>query len=199
VLTIGLTGGIASGKSTVAQLLARRGARVVDADRVAHETYAPGTPGFNAVVAAFGPDIAGSNGAIDRRALGRIVFEDPAALERLTDIVWPLIRARVEALRDEALAADTPAFVVEAVALREAGWNDLFDTIWLVRSPKPAVRDRLLARGLTAGEAEARLVAQEVSGLDLQGIDVVIDNGGDLAELERRVDAAWNAVLQRSK
>ncbi|MGE3845102.1 MAG: dephospho-CoA kinase, partial [Vicinamibacterales bacterium] len=95
MLTIGLTGGIATGKSSVARMLAHRGAVVLDVDRVAHETYAVGTAGFAAVVGAFGTEIVGADAAIDRRALGRVVFSDPLQLRRLTDIVWPLTRELV--------------------------------------------------------------------------------------------------------
>jgi dephospho-CoA kinase len=195
MLTIGLTGGIASGKSSVGLMLAARGARVIDADRVAHETYAPGTPGFDAVVAAFGPSVIGRDSAIDRAALGRLVFADPARLQQLTSIVWPLARARVEALREEALAAGSVAFVIEAVALREAGWTGLCDQVWLVRAPLHAVHERLVLRGLERTDAEARIAAQRTDALGLDRIDVVIENDGDMETLERQVDAAWSEAI----
>ena len=196
MLTIGLTGGIASGKSSVARLLAARGAVVVDADRLAHETYAPGTPGFDAIVQAFGPGVVSPGGAIDRRALGRLVFGRPDRLERLTGIVWPLARARVEQARAAAAAAHAPAFVVEAVAFREAGWRDLVDELWLVRVPRALARQRLLQRGgLSEAEADARLDAQAATDLGEQDADRVIDNAGDLAALEAAVEAAWQAAL----
>ena len=196
MLTIGLTGGIASGKSSVARLLAARGAVVVDADRLAHETYAPGTPGFDAIVQAFGPGVVSPDGAIDRRALGRLVFGRPDRLERLTGIVWPLARARVEQARAAAAAAGAPAFVVEAVALREAGWRDLVDELWLVRVPRALARQRLLQRGgLSEAEADARLDAQAATDLGDRDADRVIDNAGDLAALEAAVEAAWQAAL----
>jgi dephospho-CoA kinase len=198
MIGIGITGGIASGKSTVARLLAGRGVRVVDADLVSHETYAPGTPGYDAVVAAFGTDVIGTDGEIDRSALGRIVFADPSRLKQLSDIVWPATRARVETLQRQAEADGVEAFAVEAVALREAGWRDLFDEVWLVRTPRQAAVERLLDRGLSRGDAELRLDAQAKPSQPDAG-DVVIDNDGDLAQLEGLVEAAWQAARTRTR
>jgi dephospho-CoA kinase len=199
VLTIGITGGIASGKSTVAQLLAASGVHVVDADQLAHETYAPGAAGYDPVLAAFGPSVLAPDGAIDRRALGRIVFADPAQMARLTAIVWPLTRKRLEALIAAAGSEGEGVVAVEAVALREAGWAGLFNQVWLVRSPIDAVRARLTRRGLTEGEAEARIAAQPAAATDPAGADLVIDNDGSLDALKAKVDAALQAVLKRRR
>jgi dephospho-CoA kinase len=196
--TIGLTGGIASGKSTAARLLGERGARVIDVDRVAHETYASGTPGFDAVVAAFGAGIVGADGAIDRGALGRSVFGDPAALRRLTDIVWPLTGARMAAIKEEAAAEGVAVLVFEAAVLLEAGWDALTDEVWLVRAPRELLRQRLMARnGLDAAQADARIAAQPPDEDRLARADVVIANDGDLAQLEDRIAAAWQALQPR--
>src|SRR5439155_8816703 len=143
--TIGLTGGISSGKSTVADLLARRGARVIDVDRLGHETYAPGTPGFAAVREAFGPAIVASDGNIYRAALGRIVFADAGERRRLTDLVWPLLRERIGGLIEER-KSDRGVLVFDAAVLFEAGWQDLFDEVWVVIAPSDVVRERLIAR-----------------------------------------------------
>ena len=121
-MIVGLTGGIGSGKSTIAAILAELGARVIDADRIGHEVYRPGGPGFAAVVDAFGPGVVASDGKIDRRALGAIVFADPAARGRLNAIVHPLIAAelaqRIERIRRDGFAGP---IVIEAAVLLEAG------------------------------------------------------------------------------
>jgi dephospho-CoA kinase len=200
MLTIGLTGGVASGKSSVADLLARRGALVLDADRVAHETYNPGSPGFASVVSVFGPDIVGPDGAIDRRVLGRIVFADTAALKRLTDIVWPLTGELLARRRSEALDRGVTAVVIDAAVLREAGWSALCDEVWLVRVPAALARRRLMERnGLSAAEADARLQAQAAVLRSDDGVDVVIDNAGNLDDLETQVELLWRAVLERTR
>ena len=200
VLTIGLTGGIATGKSSVARMLAQRGAVVLDVDRVAHETYAVGTPGYEAVVGAFGPQIVSVDGAIDRRALGRIVFGDPNELRRLTDIVWPLTLELVRARRDAAEADGASVYVVDAAVLREAGWDALTDEVWLVRTSRELARERLLARSnLTEAEADARLDAQAAASLGELGIDRIIENDGSMDELEIAIEAAWRAALEAAR
>jgi dephospho-CoA kinase len=194
VISIGLTGGIASGKSQVGAFLAKRGACVVDADRVAHEAYAPGSEGFRALVEAFGSGITGSDGTIDRVRLGQVVFADPARRRQLTDIVWPLTRRLVEALQSEQRQAGTQVFVVEAPLLLEAGWRDLVDQVWLVRSPDESVRQRLRGRGLSDEEAERRLKA--VTNLEALAeiADLIIENDGDLSQLAQRVEAALRSL-----
>jgi dephospho-CoA kinase len=193
VLKIGLTGAIASGKSEVARLLAARGACVVDADRIAHGVYEPGSEGYRAIVDAFGPEVV-TAGEVDRHKLGAIVFADAARRRRLTDIVWPLTRRAVEQLAREQAAAGTRVFVVEAPLLLEAGWRDLFDQVWLVRTSPETARRRLVARGLSEADIEARLAAATDAEAASAAADVIIDNDGDLAALERRVDAAWRAL-----
>ena len=195
MISIGLVGGIASGKSEVARLLSRRGAHVVDADLVAHETYAPGTPGYEALLAAFGNDLLAADGTIDRQRLGEIVFKDPAHLKQLTDIVWPLARARVEALQREAAAQGLAVFVLEAPLLLEAGWRGLVDQVWLVRAADAAVRERLRGRGLSPEDVEARLAARQVAAAEATA-DLVIENDGDLQALERAVDDAGAKLTQ---
>ncbi len=194
--TIGLTGGIGSGKSTVAKLLTQLGAEVIHADLVGHEVYRPGTTGWQRVVEAFGRDVVGSDGAIDRRRLGAIVFADAAALERLNAIVHPLIfeeiRHRIAARRQEGFG---PPIVVEAAILIEANWLPLVDEVWLVVAGRDAVRERLRAeRGLDAAQVDARIAAQLGNEERRRYADVVIDNDGSPAVLETRVRAAWARV-----
>src|SRR5258707_15216716 len=136
MLTIGLTGGIGSGKSTVAQILGEFGAPILDADKVAHTTYAPGGPAYEAVIAAFGAQVLAADRTIDRKKLGSIVFGKPELLNKLTSIVWPAtfegIRRSIAELR---ASGEKPLVVVEAAILIEANWQPLFDEIWLVRAP----------------------------------------------------------------
>ena len=194
MLTIGLIGGIASGKSLVGRLLAQKGACVVDADRVAHKAYEPGSEGFRALVAAFGEDIAALDGGIDRAALGRIVFGNAERLAQLTAIVWPLTRRLIEQQKQEQASSGTAVFVVEAPLLIEAGWQDLVDQIWLVRSPVDVVRQRLRERGLSDADADRRLAAVTDAAAAAAQSHVIIENDGDLADLEAKVDAAWSRL-----
>ena len=132
-MIIGLTGGIASGKSTAARYLAELGAFVIDADKLGHQVYEPDTPGHRAVVAAFGNDILAEDGTINRRALGAKVFGKPDELKRLTDIAWPEIRRMGEAQIATAKAENaTRPVIVEAAVLFEAGWESLGDEVWVV-------------------------------------------------------------------
>jgi len=192
---IGLTGGIGSGKSTVAGILAELGAHVIDADRIGHEVYGPGTEGQASVVRAFGPRVVARDGTIDRRALGAIVFRDPDALARLNAIVHPLIAAeiqrRVAAARAEPSA---PPIVIEAAILVEAGWR-FFDRIWAVIAPRETAIARVVAeRGLSREEVERRMTAQATDEERRRVAHLVIENDGTRAELRARVEAAWRAL-----
>jgi dephospho-CoA kinase len=192
--SIGLTGGIASGKSQVGRFLAEMGARVLDADRVAHEAYAPSTAGFDALVREFGRGIVGEDGVIDRGELGRRVFADNEALARLTTIVWPLTQALVEARARQADADGVGVFVVEAALLYEAGWFDMFDEVWLVRSSPKTVLHRLRARGVTDAEAQRRIdAATDVEAASKVAMRV-IQNDGTLEELYASVVDAFTQI-----
>ena len=149
---IGLTGGIASGKSLVTQQLAERGAAVIDADKVGHEAYRQGTDTFRAVVEAFGPDVVGPDGEIDRKALGGKVFADPEARRRLEEIVWPAMREMMEERLAELHAAGTDVAVLEAALLIEADWLPPVDEVWVVIASPETARQRLMERnGRRAG------------------------------------------------
>src|SRR5262245_39040565 len=192
---IGLTGGIGSGKSTVAAILGELGAHVIDADRVGHEVYLPGTEGFTRVVEAFGPGVVGADGAIDRGALGKIVFADPAALARLNALVHPLIgeeiRRRIAAARD---AGNAP-IVVEAAIMFEAGWR-FFDHVWLVTTPPETAIARVVAsRGLAAEAVRARMGAQMPEAERRRLADRVIENDGTPQALRARVEEAWRTLV----
>jgi dephospho-CoA kinase len=195
---IGLTGGIASGKSLVSQRLAERGAAVIDADKLGHESYRSGTETFEAVVRAFGRDIVGPDGEIDRRALGATVFGDAEARKRLEAIVWPAIR-RLGAERIEALLTQgVPVAVLEAAVLIEADWLDLVDEVWLVITSPETARRRMMERnGLSAEQADARLEAQLTNEQRRPYAQLVIENDGTLDALRAAVDDAWARLQTR--
>jgi len=201
VLVIGLTGGIASGKSTVARHFAARGARVIDADKLGHRAYEPGTQAHREVIAAFGPEVRAANGTIDRAALGARVFGRPAELKRLTDIVWPEIRRLAEKEIAAIRASDPRAVVVlEAAVLFEAGWEPLVDEIWVAVVERAVAVQRAVARGgLTAQQVEARIDAQLTNGERKKRAHVVLDNSGDEAALVRQLDAHWPRVAEAAR
>jgi dephospho-CoA kinase len=200
MLTIGLTGGIGSGKSTVAQMLGEFGAPILDADKVAHSTYAPGAPAYDAVVAAFGGDIVASDRTIDRKKLGAVVFGNPERLNKLTSIVWPAtfesIRRNVAELR--ASGAKLP-IVVEAAILIEANWQPLFGEIWLVRALREQVVARIESqRGLKPAETEARIRAQLSDEERAKHASLIIENNGSLEELRALLKTIWAGALKRN-
>jgi dephospho-CoA kinase len=193
VTLIGLTGNIATGKSEVARMLAGLGARVIDADKVAHQVMEPGGPAYQAVVEAFGPTILDGAGRIDRGRLGAIVFRDAAALARLEKAVHPATLAEVGRRIVEAGAG---VVVVEAIKLIEAGMHRLYDALWVVTAPREMQIERLVTqRGLSAEEAALRVDAQPPQEEKAALADRVFVNDGDLAALEAEVKAAW-AELQ---
>ena len=194
---VGLTGGIASGKSTVASLLGERGALVVDADALAREVVEPGTPGLAAVVERFGPDVLTGDGRLDRAALGRRVFGagDGArgARQDLEAVVHPAVRARAAEL--EAGAAPGQPVVHVIPLLVETGQAEGFELVVVVDLTEDLQRERLLARGgLTEDEADARIAAQVSRAERLAVADVVLDNGGTREDLVRHVDRLWARI-----
>jgi phosphopantetheine adenylyltransferase/dephospho-CoA kinase len=196
--SIGLTGGIASGKSTVTAALADLGAAVVDADKLGHRAYEPGAAAYNQVVAAFGDEIVAADGTINRAALGAKVFGAPAEMTKLTDIVWPAIAGLVVAELDAARAAGAPVAVVEAAVLFEAGWDHLFDEVWVISAPPDVARRRLMDRnGFSAEEAGKRIASQLGNAEREAGAGVVIRTDCSLDEVRGRVDAAWDALQDR--
>ena len=196
--SIGLTGGIASGKSTVVAALGGLGAETIDADRLGHATYEPGTETFAAVVAAFGEELVAADGTIDRGVLGQKVFGKPEEMKRLTDIVWPGIRALAAAELRRLAAGGTAVAVLEAAVLIEAEWQDLVDEVWVVSASPEAARERLMARNqLTAEQADARIQSQIGNEERLTHADVVIDTDCPLDEVEARVRRAWDELSAR--
>jgi dephospho-CoA kinase len=188
---IGLTGGIAAGKSTVSEALREAGAAVIDADRVGHEAYLPGTETHAALVEAFGAEIVAENGEIDRRKLGAIVFADPSQRERLQGIVWPRMKEMMRARLMELAARGTDVAVIEAAVLIEAGWQDLTDEIWVVQVAEAVARERLMARnGLSADDANARIRAQLSNDERARHAHLIIDNSGSVEDAREQVKSA---------
>ncbi|CAM5653036.1 dephospho-CoA kinase [Streptomyces spiroverticillatus] len=197
MLRVGLTGGIGAGKSEVSRLLASYGAVVVDADKIAREVVEPGTPGLDAVVAAFGKDILTPEGALDRPALGAIVFADPQQLKVLNAIVHPLVGARSAEL-EQAAAAD--AVVVHDVPLlTENALAPLYDLVVVVDASPETQLDRLVRlRGTSEEDARGRMAAQATREQRLAVADLVIDNDGPLEALEPQVRKVWQELRERA-
>lgn len=190
---IGLTGGIAAGKSVAAARLAELGAVVIDSDVLAREAVAPGSVGLEAVVEEFGPGVLAPDGSLDRSALGARVFADDDARGRLNAIVHPVVR-RLSAEREAAAAtADHGSVVVHDIPLLvETGQADAFHVLVVVHAPAVLRVERLVVgRGLSRDEAEARIAAQATDSDRLAVADVVLDGTGSEEDLRAQVDALW--------
>jgi dephospho-CoA kinase len=195
---IGLTGGIASGKSTVARFFREHDIPVIDADILGHRTYEPGSDTFAAVVRTFGKELVAPDGTIDRKVLGAKVFGKPDELKKLTDIVWPGIRRLASQDLSEFETAGNGLVVLEAAVLFEAGWQDLTDEIWVVVVEPELAVERLAARnGLDPEAARARIASQLSNAERVAQADIIIENNGDLAALETRIQEAWEQLQQR--
>lgn len=195
VLRVGLTGGIGSGKSTAARRLAGHGAVVVDADRVAREVVGPGTPGLDAVVAAFGTNVLNPEGSLDRARLGSLVFADDDARRRLNEIVHPLVRQRT----GELMAAAGPAAIVvnDVPLLVENGLAPAYHLVVVVESPAELRIDRLVRdRGMSVADARARLSTQASDAERRAVADDVLVNDGTVAGLDAAVDSLWDERIR---
>ena len=188
-MRIGLTGGIAAGKSMVSELLAKLGAWILDADAISREVVEPGTEGLKAVAAEFGEKVLLPDGTLDRRALGAEVFGDPQKLERLNGILHPIIKA--EMLRRAAeIEEQHPEDIVifDVPLLIESGWQDVADEVWLVSAPvEQRIRRIAMRDGLDEKQAMERISAQMTDEQKAKYADVIINNGGSIQELEERV------------
>lgn len=200
MLRVGLTGGIGSGKSTVAALLAERGAVVIDADRLAREAVAPGTDGLAEVVALFGDGVLDDSGALDRPALGAIVFADPDARARLEAVVHPRVRAAARGMERDASERDPDAVVVHDVPLLvETGQQGEYDVVLVVDTDEEVALTRLRAtRGMSDQDARARMAAQATRAQRRAAADVVIDNSGSADALGAQIDAVWRDLRRRA-
>ncbi|GAA3172157.1 MULTISPECIES: dephospho-CoA kinase [Streptomyces] len=193
MVKVGLTGGIGAGKSEVSRLLASYGAVIVDADKIARDVVAPGTPGLAAIVAEFGDGVLAEDGSLDRPKLGGIVFSDPAKLQALNAIVHPLVGARSAEL--EAAAGPDAVVVHDVPLLTENGLAPLYDLVVVVDATPETQLDRLVRlRGMSEDEAKARMAAQATREQRLAVADVVIDNDGPLDDLERQVREVWERL-----
>lgn len=195
-LLIGVTGNIGTGKSTVAGMLRELGATVIDADLVARGVMRAGTPAYVQIVQAFGTQVVGVDGEIDRKELAAIVFVDPAALAQLEANVHPPTVAAIRQQVADAGAAGTGrgVVVVEAIKLIEAGMADLCDSVWVVDCRAEQQIERVLARDLTRAEAEQRVRSQSAQAAKIARADVVVDNSGSLARTRAQVRAAWERL-----
>jgi len=192
---IGITGPIGCGKSQVARWLAEAGAVVIDADRIAREVTLPGTATHEAVLARFGDPVTAADGTLDRAALGRLVFADPAALRDLEAIVHPAVRPQILAAIAAAEARDAPAVAVEAIKLVEGGLAAACDEVWLVVCDAAVQRERLVERGSEPSDAGQRMAAQAGLVERLRPAATrVIDTSGGLAATRELVLAALEAA-----
>jgi dephospho-CoA kinase len=195
-LVIGITGPIGCGKSTVAGWLEELGGVVVDADRIAREVTAPAEPALDAVVEAFGERYLAPDGSLDRAALGRLVFSNPAELARLEAIVHPAVRPRIEAAVAAAAAGGAPLVVIEAIKLVEAGHAARCDEVWLVTCDAAAQRERLVGRGMTNADAAARIAAQgDIVGRLRPAATRVIDTSGRRGAVRQQVTALVRELI----
>jgi dephospho-CoA kinase len=201
MLNVGLTGGIATGKSTVVRMLVKKGARVIDHDALVHTLQEPGRPVWNRIVEAFGREILDAGGRIDRKTLGVLVFGDEGRRKALEGIVHPAVLEEAQRERDRIGRKDERAIVLSDIPLLlEVGMQGLFDLILLVYAPPEVQIARVMKRNnMTRDEAVARLEAQMPIDEKLKRADVVIRNDGTLKELQQRVDEVWQELLSRER
>lgn len=200
MLTIGLTGGIGSGKSTVAQWFREQGVPVLDADKTVHHLLQSDSLTISKLIHEFGSEILGENGQIDRSKLGELVFCDEDARRRLERIVHPSVVERMNEERAALLDTGTKFCVWDVPLLFETGLEQLVGEVWVVWIPRDLQILRVLARNkLTRGEVEARMAAQGSLDEKRQRADVVIDNSGSKVETERQLEKAWKELLMKQK
>jgi dephospho-CoA kinase len=197
MLLVGLTGGIGSGKSTVARMLEARGAVVIDADELARDAIARGTPGFARVVEAFGAEVVGPDGDIDRRRLADVVFRDGALRAQLEAVVHPEVAERFASELER--HRDSDRVVVYSVPLLvERGLAGAFDIVVVVEASEATRIERVRGRDMSPGDVRARIAAQATDEDRSAVADVVLHNDGSLEELERQVDGVWEDLATRA-
>ena len=198
-MIIGLTGGIASGKSTIAKKMSERGAFVLDADKLGHRVYEPGRKAFGQVVEVFGGDVVAETGEIDRKVLGGKVFGNPAELKKLTDIVWPAISAMAsEEINENRAKRPDQLIVVEAAVLIEANWQGLSDEIWVtIVDPAIAIERASKRDNIEPSAVQARIDAQVSNKERASHADVLIDNSGSEQDLSEAFGLEWEKLQGR--
>jgi len=201
MLNVGLTGGIATGKSTVVRMLVKRGARVIDHDGLVHTLQEPGQPVWKRIIEAFGRDILDADERIDRKKLGALVFDDEQRRKELESIVHPAVLEEAQRLRDEIGRQDRQAIVLSDIPLLfEVAMQDLFDLILLIYAPPQVQILRVMKRNnLSREEAIARLKSQMPIDEKLRFADLVIRNDGTMRELEKSVDEVWQELVLRER
>lgn len=192
VMKVGLTGGIGSGKSTVAEMFARRGAVVIDADSIARELVEPGEPALHALVDEFGEGIIAADGSLKRSELARIAFDDPSATERLNSVMHPLIRAETQ--RRLSTAQDAEVILYDMPLLFETHQEDLVDVVVVVDVPEALQVKRAVKRGLAEADVRRRMEVQTSRSRRITEADFVIDNSGSRRNTERQVRGIWDEL-----
>jgi len=193
---IGLIGGIGSGKSTVARMLRKFGAAVIDTDTLGHRIYKPGSDALSEIIRVFGRQLLTKTGEVDRIMLGNLVFQDKAALEKLNAITHPRILEKVNKAIGRYQRRRAPVVVVEAPLLIEAGWKDEVDEVWLITTLAQNVHERLKKRrGLNEKEISDRIASRYSETVLLEHADVVITNDGNREHLKKQVEAQWTRLV----
>lgn len=200
MLVVGLTGGIGTGKSTVSEMLARRGAVVCDADQISREVVEPGTEGFQEVVDAFGSDVVAPDGSLDRGALARVVFNDPEKRKTLESIVHPRVGLEIARTVEERRDTDDVVVLDVPLLLEAPGGSARFaDLVVVVAASTEQQLERLAAKGMDREDAEARIASQMPMEEKIERADRVIHNDGSLEDLEGQVDELWREISARAK
>ncbi len=195
---IGLTGGIGTGKSTVAAFLQEQGAVVLNADQIGHEVYVPGRPAFHELVEAFGQEIIGEDGNIDRKKLGAIVFGDQKQMARLNSVVHPRMKGIMREKLQDLARKGTAIAVIEAAILFEARWDDLADEVWVTSAPPEIAAQRVAERsGLSQEQVMERIKSQMSNEDRVSRADGVIDTSGDMASTIRHAREKWDDLQGR--
>ena len=197
---IGLTGGIASGKSSIAKRLEKLGAEIINADIVGHSVYEPGTDAYNEIIQSFGDGILNSNGSVNRGSLGSIVFGDSNKLQLLNSIVWPKIMEKIKELISEVASKGAQVCIVEAALLLEAGWDEVVNEIWVCVIPEAEAIKRLKDRnGLSEEEATKRLASQLKNKERVSQANVVLSTLWEPEYTQKQVEKAWKGLQERIK
>ena len=195
MLVIGLTGGIGTGKSELSHILRDLGAVVIESDKVAHQSYEPGTTAHGLIVKLFGEDVLDGSGFIDRKSLGKIVFADTARRLELEKIVWPATRKLTLALLEKETVRGTRVVVVEVPKLYESGWDKVADVVWTVEAPQSVVIQRVERRsGMSESDTKARIAAQFTRQERVDRADIVIENDATLEDLRNQISKLWESI-----